>query len=292
MQYRTRTLFEIITLISIALACVVAWKLPGAIIATAIVCAWLALLHHKIEWAWFVFYCMTAVLLLIAPALIPRPVGARRADCANKLRQIALALEMYCQNHGTYPPAYTVDNDGNRLHSWRTLILPYLEGTNVYNAIRFDEPWDSAYNSQFHVRLPIYMCPSQSSQNHKCFTPYLAITGPGTAWPGSVGLDPKTISDGRIQTILLVEAHDANVKWMEPRDLEISTMSLTINQKTPKGPPSQQRKIKSAGISSRHLEGANVAFFDMHVGFLWEQTSSRRLQALITPNGNDNAGRR
>ncbi|MCL2624375.1 MAG: hypothetical protein FWD31_11995, partial [Planctomycetaceae bacterium] len=32
------------------------------------------------------------------------------------------ALERYCEENGTYPPAYTVDNNGRPLHSWRVLI--------------------------------------------------------------------------------------------------------------------------------------------------------------------------
>jgi Tfp pilus assembly protein PilE len=52
--------------------------------------------------------------------------AARRNNCAAMLHQIGIALHEYAKVHGALPPAYTVDADGESLHSWRTLILPYI----------------------------------------------------------------------------------------------------------------------------------------------------------------------
>ena len=72
------------------------------------------------------------IVILIAlstfPAAYRTPREAVRcAQCVDNLKQIALALNNYEQEYNALPPAYTVDADGRPLHSWRTLILPYLE---------------------------------------------------------------------------------------------------------------------------------------------------------------------
>jgi type II secretory pathway pseudopilin PulG len=46
--------------------------------------------------------------------------AARRTQCSNNLRNIALALRAYESVHHSLPPAYTVDAEGKPLHSWRT----------------------------------------------------------------------------------------------------------------------------------------------------------------------------
>src|SRR5438552_2302923 len=65
------------------------------------------------------------LLALLLPATRSAGPAARRAQCVNNLKQIALALYEYEQVHKSLPPAYTVDPKGRPLHSWRSLILPY-----------------------------------------------------------------------------------------------------------------------------------------------------------------------
>jgi hypothetical protein len=75
----------------------------------------------------------------------------------NDVRQIMIAFHCYIDEHEKFPPLYTVDKNGKPLHSWRVLILPYLdqEERDLYKSIRLDEPWDSEYNKQFH-KVKIY----------------------------------------------------------------------------------------------------------------------------------------
>ena len=55
------------------------------------------------------------------------------------LTRISDALHYYRREHGEYPPAYTCNSDGRRMHSWRVLILPYLGYQNIYDAYDFNE---------------------------------------------------------------------------------------------------------------------------------------------------------
>src|SRR5688500_14578472 len=69
------------------------------------------------------FLVLGVVLLFPAPE-VPRKRG--RPPCVDNLHRIGLALHGYAGAHDAFPPAYTVDEAGNPLHSWRTLILPFL----------------------------------------------------------------------------------------------------------------------------------------------------------------------
>jgi hypothetical protein len=69
--------------------------------------------------------------------------GSRKATCEARLRQIGLALQNYHDQHGSFPPAYTLGPDNKPWHSWRVLILPQLGEQKLYQEYRFDEPWDS-----------------------------------------------------------------------------------------------------------------------------------------------------
>src|SRR5262245_29474808 len=53
---------------------------------------------------------------------------ARRVQCKyNNVKQIGLALLNYREKYGTLPPAYIADEARRPMHSWRVLILPFLD---------------------------------------------------------------------------------------------------------------------------------------------------------------------
>ena len=56
------------------------------------------------------------------------------------------ALQAYHQANGCFPPAYIADKNGKPMHSWRVLILPYLDYDDLYKAYDFSEPWDGPKN--------------------------------------------------------------------------------------------------------------------------------------------------
>ena len=60
---------------------------------------------------------------------------SRRSQCKNNLKQIGLALHNYHEKYQAFPPAYTVDATGKPLHSWRTLILPFVDQQALYDKI-------------------------------------------------------------------------------------------------------------------------------------------------------------
>lgn len=78
----------------------------------------------------------------------------RRVASLARLHTIAAALLAYQEEHGTLPPAYSVDLRGKPLHSWRVLILPYLGEEELYSKFALNEPWDSETNAPLQNEAP------------------------------------------------------------------------------------------------------------------------------------------
>src|SRR5262249_19222538 len=95
-----------------------------------------------------VVLCAPIALVVLSPGTVSNspPNAARSAQCADNLRNLAMALQTYAAAKDHFPPPYTTDANGKPLHSWRTLILPYLDQAPVFDAIHRDEPWDSPTN--------------------------------------------------------------------------------------------------------------------------------------------------
>src|SRR5262245_61477503 len=108
------------------------------------------------------------VVALMLPAVRRSREPARRTQCKNYLKQIGLALHNYLEDYHALPPAFTVDAYGQPLHSWRTLILPYLDQRLLYETIDLSKPWNDPANAEaFNTALEIYRCPSATSPpNH------------------------------------------------------------------------------------------------------------------------------
>ncbi len=97
-----------------------------------------------------------------------RPINqaARQAQCSNNLKQITLSLSFYHDIRGSLPPAVTFDSKGRPMHSWRALILPYLDEDKLAEAYKLDEPWDGPNNRKLAARMPkVFGCPSDG--DHK-----------------------------------------------------------------------------------------------------------------------------
>jgi prepilin-type processing-associated H-X9-DG protein len=212
---------------------------------------------------------------VVLPRLRAKQEEGQRQLCLSNLHVIGMALQSYRGDHGVFPPAYIADADGKPMHSWRVLILPYLQHQALYEQYDFDEPWNGPNNSKLASKLefPIFACPSngQDQQAH-----FLAVVGPDTDWPGDHALDIDQITDGLANTIAVVEIAAPGVPWADPRDLTFEEALRGINQ------------IESPnGISSPHDGGVNVLFFDGHVEFLPNDTPRATLRALLTVNGGE-----
>src|SRR4051794_39271355 len=98
-----------------------------------------------------VVIAIIAVLIgLLLPAVQAAREAARRAQCTNNMKQIGLALHNYHDTYLAFPPGAIADESvpgpvGNiwnggfqNLMCWRGLILPHIEGNNIYNTVNLN----------------------------------------------------------------------------------------------------------------------------------------------------------
>lgn len=213
--------------------------------------------------------------------LMLMPVGAsrgpgRRAQCINNIKQITLALQNYESKYGSFPPAFVADENGRPMHSWRVLILPYLDRNDLYRAYRFDEPWDGPNNSKLHeIPLEFLCCPGDMPSHGKPHTSYVAVLAGNTAWPGARSTSTKQINslDGADRTILIVETHASGIHWMEPRDTTLEWCLMGMD-----GPLAGARQR----THGNHPGASVVAYADGHVSTLDNTMSAEALRELLT----------
>lgn len=216
-----------------------------------------------------------AAILLVFVVFILLPHGNSRPvapilTCKNNLKNIVMALHNYAAAHnGNLPPAYTVDAAGRPLHSWRTLLLPYIDRRDLADRVDWSKPWDDPVNSVVRNTSPqVYACPSADLND--TYTSYLAVVGPnGTLLP-TVSRNLSEFDANGSEAIIVIDMGASQaVPWMSPQDAtDQMVLSLGSNIKSP------------------HEGGTNVANVDGSVGFLSEDTSAAELRNMITMPGN------
>lgn len=213
--------------------------------------------------------------------------AARRAACLNNLKQISLGLQNYYSAHGHFPPAYVADADGRPMHSWRVLILPYMEWKSLYDAYDFDEPWNGPNNRKLAGSMPNeYCCPSsEDSQYELGMTNYVAVVGPKTVWPEGETVKMDDIPDGTGNTIMLVEIADPDIRWMEPRDLSFEEAVRGVNPKSERGISSPH--VWCNGYFFHDTPVVHVALADGSVRSLAAGISPKKVEALLTVDGGE-----
>jgi hypothetical protein len=186
----------------------------------------MGILSRKRLLIWLLGTGLALPLIVFLSYLISQYISreAAKAACKQRLKQLGKALQDYHDEHASFPPAYLVDKEGKPAHSWRVLLLPYLGRQDLYDAYRFDEPWDGPNNRKLEDQLrDVYSCPGEPNAP-PWRTNYVAVVSAVTAWPGSQPVGIKYFVRGTSYTILLVEIANSEIHWMEPRDLRMADL--------------------------------------------------------------------
>ena len=194
--------------------------------------------------------------------------------CMSNLQRIALALNAYAKDHGTYPTPVVRDAAGKPLYSWRVLLLPYLDERNTYSNFLLNEPWDSPNNSAWIGQCPsVYLSPGSPGNTSQAN--YVLITGPGTIFPSTGPLKPAQISDGLDRTLLVVETDNPINEWSKPFDIDVTKLNPRI------GASGNDK------IGGSHADGATAVFADGQSAWLSVELPTTIVDAAITPNGSE-----
>jgi type II secretory pathway pseudopilin PulG len=140
----------------------------------------------------FTLFQLLVVLAILAlliglalPAIQKVRESAARIQCANNLKQIALAMMNCADTHeGTMPPLggfypQLKEAENNGLGTLFFHILPYIEQDNLYRNSQ-DKDGNKMFsvwnNSTCSLRIKTYVCPSDPSNKDKLFEDWLALT--------------------------------------------------------------------------------------------------------------------
>jgi Protein of unknown function (DUF1559) len=230
------------------------------------------------------------VLALIATGLqfgsssISKIASSRSSGVSiRKLESIAKALNNYAAKHGQFPPPVVKGPNGQPMHSWRVMLLPYFsEDQNtlmqVYNSYDRSKPWNDPANLAIQYQIPdVYLHPNVNNTGWGTSSSYYLVVGNGTLFPVSGPLKPSEITDKTSQTILVVEGNPAvaSSSWTEPVDLDFVNMtgdllSGSLNE-----------------IGGQSDDTVTMATVDGRGHALQLDTDPAIVRALITPRGGE-----
>ncbi len=206
----------------------------------------------------------------------PAREAALYYERVNYLRQIGIAIG---NHHDTYRglPCSCSAYDGTRdpPHSWRICIYPFMESSPLFDLYDFGQPWDSPANLPLGNHGYFYRAPEHGGGPRASDAHFLAIVGPGTAFPQDSRVSLDDITDGPANTIIVAEVFNSGVHWLEPRDLHIEEMSFRINDRS------------RPSISGWRGEPPLVLFADGRVARLSPAIPAPTLRGLLTIAGGE-----
>lgn len=225
-----------------------------------------------------VFIVISLLAWLLAAVHIARE-AAKYSCLSCYLKQLAVAILNYEDQHGSLPPAYTTDGEGRPFHSWRALILKYVEEGDLYERLHFDQPWNSEDNGKLTSReVGVYKSPWED-RTYPNYTNYVAIRGTDTVWGVDQGLRHSEITDDPADTIMLVEMGSSGIPWAEPRDLDWDNL-----------PPTFDKRNFFKHLAN-HPDGLTVVMVNGNVERLPPDLPLEVFEAMLTKSGGEKIDR-
>ena len=113
---------------------------------------------------------VTLLLAIGVPTVTRARASAKKLECLNNLRNIALAITQSEQTFLRLPASgYYSDpasGGGAQHHSWAVSILPFIEQTNLRRKWNVDRPITDPANAPLaEVYIPVYVCPMDLSRS-------------------------------------------------------------------------------------------------------------------------------
>ncbi len=110
------------------------------------------------------------LVALLLPAVQAARDAARRAQCTNNLKQLALALHNYHSSNKVLPygsPTCCTPSGG----IWTTMILPFMEEQNLYDQFDFTRTFKDPFHSELVKQgSEVYVCPASARADSPLFT--------------------------------------------------------------------------------------------------------------------------
>ena len=188
------------------------------------------------------------ILAILAMLIIPETKqvvnGGHRERFRNQLRLVGLACHEYQSEYGCLPPVVISDERGRSIHSWRAILLPWLESRGrteppafVYS---FSDPWFSPGNRQAAQDNPDLYTMLVTTDGKEVIqkSKLAAVIGTQTYWSPSGKCRRLPLEANQDERhILLLEIPNLYGTWSQPNDVTLDeVLTLSKNQQfTPYG---------------------------------------------------------
>ena len=200
------------------------------------------------------------------------PHAGANAEELRNLKMLDFGLQGYCSSHLSVPSGATYAKSGEPLHSWATMILPYLY---YWPHIQLDIPWNHPTNiANFRSPIPAYYnsALADADQFDRDGLALIHYAGNSKLLNARPGMKLSDITDGEANTILVGEVNGNFQPWGKPGNWRDPAAGIN----TPDG-------FGGAAGSG----GAQFLMVDGSVRFISKDVDPQVLKALSTPAGGE-----
>lgn len=252
-----------------------------------------------------VVIAIIAILIaLLLPAVQQAREAARRSQCKSNLKQWGIALHNYHEAHNAVP----MGKVALRHWTFRSMLLPYIDQTNLYDQLDFE--FDPECFTYSLVTVPdnplddfvaVYVCPSDPNSGKVSIGP-LGSHMPGN-YPGVSGDTPtskngmfyvdsavrfRDVTDGLSTTVAMGERgipETLNIGWTLCGSTQDSFLDMQIGLI-----PGDAGGTHNDHFWSWHTGGAHFLIADGGVRFLSDTTDHAVLTGISTRSGDELPG--
>ncbi|MFO0902248.1 MAG: DUF1559 domain-containing protein [Pirellulales bacterium] len=143
-------------------------------------------MHHRRRRTGFTLVELLVVIAIIGilvslllPAVQAAREAARRMQCSNNLKQLALAAHNYADSNGSFPSGWIFSGTANsEVWGWSALLLPYIEQQPLHDQLRVTQGnlaanllsanWQPVV-AGLETPLKGFICPSDSGYDGRGF---------------------------------------------------------------------------------------------------------------------------
>ncbi len=188
-------------------------------------------------------FCACALFVMVSVIFRYAVNSARETQWRSTQEHIGRSINHYRSHNGVLPPASVLDDNRRPMHSWRVLILPYIEQNLFSSCYHFDEPWNGPNNQlllqsyteggfgdkdtpDVTVVRSAYQHPEHSSYENDFHTNLVMVINPNLPLVQTIGNDDVVrgkkgwhyrLHAGSDPMVVGITGPDFH--WMEPRDM-------------------------------------------------------------------------
>jgi prepilin-type N-terminal cleavage/methylation domain-containing protein/prepilin-type processing-associated H-X9-DG protein len=203
------------------------------------------------------------LVALLLPAVQAAREAARRIQCQNHLKQLALAVTNYSDSMRAYPASAIVDasssmydSKSGTMVSWIVLILPFAEQSPLHDQFNFNQSVLAQPREPEAAQPPVLLCPSDAARGR--FFQHAALTSNKRLGKGNYAafVSPYHVENQNLYRAALTSHRSHTDANFAP---EGTSTTLMLSEVLTRSQPQDQRGAWAIGWT-----GASQLAFDVH----------------------------